>query len=123
MMRWWLDRGIDGFRMDVINMLSKDADLPDGLVAEGAQYGDGSPYFISGPRIHEFIAEMHREVLGGFGGRLLTVGETPAATVEQAPPVHRRRTRRARHGVPVRARRPRPARRQVGPRAASTSPA
>src|SRR6478735_2744108 len=84
MMRWWLDRGIDGFRMDVINMLSKHADLPDGPVAEGSQYGDGSPYFISGPRIHEFIAEMHREVLGGFGGRLLTVGETPAATVEQA---------------------------------------
>ena len=84
MMRWWLDRGIDGFRMDVINMLSKDLDLPDGLVAEGSQYGDGSPYFISGPRIHEFIAEMHGEVLAGFGGRLLTVGETPAATVEQA---------------------------------------
>ena len=84
MMRWWLDRGIDGFRMDVINMLSKHADLPDGVVAEGSQYGDGSPYFISGPRIHEFVAEMHREVLGGFGGRLLTVGETPAATVEQA---------------------------------------
>ena len=44
MMRWWLDRGVDGFRMDVINMISKDPALPDGHVHSGQPFGDGSPY-------------------------------------------------------------------------------
>jgi oligo-1,6-glucosidase len=77
MMRWWLDRGVDGFRMDVINMISKDTALPD------APGGDGSPYYICGPRIHEFLQEMHREVFAGRDG-LLTVGEMPGVTVEEA---------------------------------------
>ncbi len=84
MMRWWLERGIDGFRMDVINMLSKDVALPDGVVRNGERYGDGTPFFICGPRIHEFVAEMHREVIARYDGRLLTVGETPSTPVEQA---------------------------------------
>jgi oligo-1,6-glucosidase len=83
MMRWWLDRGVDGFRMDVINMISKDPSLPDGPVPPGATYGDGTPHFLSGPRIHEFLQEMHREVLAGREG-LLTVGEMPGVTIEQA---------------------------------------
>ena len=82
MMRWWLDRGVDGFRMDVINMISKDTALPDGEATLGP-YGDGSPYYLPGPRIHEFLQEMHREVFAGREG-LLTVGEMPGATVEQA---------------------------------------
>ena len=82
MMRWWLDRGVDGFRMDVINMISKDTALPDGEVTVGP-HGDGSPYYLPGPRIHEFLQEMHREVFAGREG-LLTVGEMPNATVEQA---------------------------------------
>src|SRR3712207_6272107 len=84
MMRWWLDRGVDGFRMDVINMISKDPALPDGHELAGAPYGDGSPHFISGPRIHEFLQEMHREVFAGRPDRLLTVGEMPGVTVEEA---------------------------------------
>ena len=83
MMRWWLDRGVDGFRMDVINMISKDPQLPDGVVGPGG-YGDGSPYYICGPRIHEFLQEMHREVFAGREAQLLTVGEMPGVTVEQA---------------------------------------
>ncbi|HET6563676.1 MAG TPA: alpha-glucosidase [Marmoricola sp.] len=82
MMRWWLDRGVDGFRMDVINMISKDPALPDGVVHDG-RYGDGSPYFLTGPRLHEFLQELHGEVLAGRTG-LLTVGETPGATVDDA---------------------------------------
>jgi oligo-1,6-glucosidase len=78
MMRWWLDRGVDGFRMDVINMISKDPALPDG------HGGDGSPHYIGGPRIHEFLQEMHREVFGDRADRLLTVGEMPGVTVEEA---------------------------------------
>jgi oligo-1,6-glucosidase len=82
MMRWWVDRGVDGFRMDVINMLSKDPALPDGRVSGGEPYGDGSSYFIDGPRLHEFVQEMHKEV---FAGRdLLTVGEMPGVTVDEA---------------------------------------
>src|SRR5919112_4833144 len=68
MMRWWLARGVDGFRMDVINMISKD-------LAAGE--------FMHGPRLHEFVAEMHREALGG-GTELLSVGEMPGVTVEEA---------------------------------------
>jgi oligo-1,6-glucosidase len=83
MMRWWLDRGIDGFRMDVINFISKDTALPDGLVRDGGLYGDGMPHFVDGPRIHEFLQEMHREVFAGREG-LVTVGEMPGVTVEEA---------------------------------------
>jgi len=73
MMRWWLDRGVDGFRMDVIDFISKDPALPDGPILEGRQYGLGS--FICGPRIHEFMHEMHEEVFAGREGQYLTVGE------------------------------------------------
>jgi oligo-1,6-glucosidase len=83
MMRWWLDRGVDGFRMDVINFISKDTNLPDGHVHDGSLYGDGMPHFVDGPRIHEFLQEMHREVFSGREG-LLTVGEMPGVTVEEA---------------------------------------
>ncbi len=84
MMRWWLDRGVDGFRMDVINFISKAEGLPDGEVPPGALYGNGFPHFGSGPRIHEFLQEMNREVFGDDPSRFLTVGEMPGATVEQA---------------------------------------
>ena len=73
MMRWWVDRGVDGFRMDVINLISKPDGLPD---------GDARVLCANGPRVHEFIAEMHREVLAGRA--LLAVGETPGATVDDA---------------------------------------
>ncbi|WP_406288976.1 alpha-glucosidase [Embleya sp. NBC_00896] len=84
MMRWWLDRGVDGFRMDVINLVSKDPDLPDGPLLGDGLYGDGSPHYICGPRIHEYLREMHREVFAGRPERLLTVGEMPGVTLEHA---------------------------------------
>jgi len=86
MMRWWLDRGVDGFRMDVINVISK-AVGPDGSLPDGHStglLGDGSPFYTCGPRIHEFLAEMHREVFVGRSDRLLTVGEMPGVTVDEA---------------------------------------
>jgi oligo-1,6-glucosidase len=82
MMRWWLDRGVDGFRMDVINMISKDAALPDGLVLEGGM--PGAEHYLNGPRIHEFLHEMNTAVFAGRDGQFLTVGEMPGVTVEQA---------------------------------------
>ena len=84
MMRWWLDRGVDGFRMDVVNYISKDTALPDAHSPTGAPYVDGFEHYVSGPRIHEFLQEMHREVFAGRDGALLTVGEMPGVTVEDA---------------------------------------
>ncbi|OON82706.1 glycoside hydrolase family 13 protein [Streptomyces tsukubensis] len=84
MMRWWLARGVDGFRMDVINLISKDPGLPDGERHGDRPYGDGSPYYVCGPRVHDYLQEMHREVFARHPGRVLTVGEMPGVTVEQA---------------------------------------
>ncbi|MCI2417427.1 alpha-glucosidase [Saccharopolyspora sp. K220] len=83
-MRWWLDRGVDGFRMDVINFIAKPAELPDAPVADGAPYGDAEALYANGPRLHEFLREMHREVFAGREDKLLTVGETPGTSVAQA---------------------------------------
>jgi len=84
MMRWWLDRGVDGFRMDVINLISKDPALPDGDVRPGEEHGRLGRFVIDGPRVHEYLAEMHREVFAGTDRELLLVGETPGVTVEEA---------------------------------------
>jgi oligo-1,6-glucosidase len=84
MMNWWLDRGVDGFRMDVINLISKDPALPDGVIAPGAHFGDGFPHYSYGPRIHEYLHEMHAAVFAGRAGQFVTVGEMPGVTVEQA---------------------------------------
>ena len=83
-MRWWLDRGVDGFRMDVINMISKDTSLPDTTPRPGSLYGPGDQHFTCGPRNHEFLQEMYREVFAGRPGHVLTVGEMPSVTIGQA---------------------------------------
>jgi oligo-1,6-glucosidase len=82
MMRWWLDKGIDGFRMDVITMLSKTPGLPDAPVVGDKPYHWGGQYFIHGPRLMEYLSEMNREVLSK--GDILTVGEAVMATPEHA---------------------------------------
>ncbi|MCQ2453785.1 MAG: alpha-glucosidase [Clostridia bacterium] len=80
-MRFWLDKGVDGFRMDVINYISKVPGLPDGpLMPNGL--GDFGPGCINGPRIHEFLQEMNREVLSHYD--VMTVGEMPGVSPEQA---------------------------------------
>lgn len=84
MMRWWLDKGVDGFRMDVINLISKDPSLPNGKISPGSKFGNGFPHYSYGPRIHEFLAEMHREVFSSREAQLVTVGEMPGVTIEQA---------------------------------------
>ena len=84
MMNWWIDRGIDGFRMDVINLISKVLPLKDGIVHEGeGRFGDGFPLFTNGPRVHEFMQEMYREVFEGRD-KLLNVGEMPGVTIDEA---------------------------------------
>ena len=84
LMNWWLDRGVDGFRMDVINLISKHAALPQAEVPIGEIYGDGGPYYMNGPRLHEFLHEMYLNVFAGRDAELLTVGECPGTSVEQA---------------------------------------
>jgi oligo-1,6-glucosidase len=83
MMGWWLDRGVDGFRKDVINFISKDPALPDGPVTRTG-YGNGMPHFSYGPRIHTYLAEMKERVFDSREGSYLTVGEMPGVTPEQA---------------------------------------
>lgn len=82
MMRWWLDKGVDGFRMDVINLISKVAGLPDAPHVEGHEFGNAASLFADGPRLHEFLAERHREVFADRPGRFVTVGETLGVTTE-----------------------------------------
>ena len=82
MMRWWCEKGIDGFRMDVISMISKVEGLPDGEMADGALYGDFGPYVCNGPHVHQYLKEMNEKVLSRYD--LLTVGETPGVTVDGA---------------------------------------
>ncbi|MGI1806561.1 glycoside hydrolase family 13 protein [Exiguobacterium sp. TDN 0502] len=82
MIRRWLDRGIDGFRMDVINLISKTKGLPDATVHPGALYGDGGEHYVNGPRVHEFLHEMNQASFGDYD--VLTVGEMPGATTEDA---------------------------------------
>ncbi|MFB4162466.1 alpha-glucosidase [Alteribacillus sp. JSM 102045] len=82
MMRWWLAKGVDGFRMDVINFISKDQRFPDGEKKPGHKYASGSPYFMNGPRIHEFLHEMNNEVLKHYD--VMTVGEMPGVSVDEA---------------------------------------
>ena len=74
MMNWWLDRGVDGFRMDVINLIAK---------VQSDLVGD-SPGFVMGDQVHDYLQEMNREVFAGRDADLITVGETPGATVDDA---------------------------------------
>lgn len=75
LMKFWLDKGIDGFRMDVINFISKPPEL------SSSEPGT-RPGYLNGPRVHEFLQEMNREVLSKYD--IVTVGETPAVTPEDA---------------------------------------
>ncbi len=79
MMRFWLDMGCDGFRMDVCNLYSKVPGLPDGIPRAELT---GIENYKDGPRIHEFFREMNKEVLSRYD--CMTVGETADVTIESA---------------------------------------
>lgn len=83
MMTWWLDRGIDGFRMDVINLLSKVEGLPDAPVTNpNDRYQWGGQYFVNGPKLMDYLREMKEKVLSKYD--IMTVGETPMVTTDDA---------------------------------------
>ncbi|KAL7419003.1 hypothetical protein Q5752_006688 [Cryptotrichosporon argae] len=77
-MRWWLDRGADGFRMDVINYISKAPGLPDAPVTvPGRPYQAFNELSVDRPRVHDFLKEMHERVLSHYD--CFAVGECPGA--------------------------------------------
>ena len=76
MMSWWLNKGIDGFRMDVISLISK----PDPIPRDTGS--DLSPYCINGPQVHTYLKEMRQKVLAKYD--IMTVGECPGITVQEA---------------------------------------
>ncbi|WP_313636945.1 alpha-glucosidase [Paenibacillus sp.] len=84
MITFWLDKGVDGLRMDVINLISKAEGLPSFQIEGQApeELAWGGDYFMNGPRVHEFLHEMNQKVLSGYD--IMTVGETPGASVEDA---------------------------------------
>ncbi|EDZ53818.1 alpha,alpha-phosphotrehalase [Bacillus cereus] len=78
MMRFWLDKGVTGFRLDVINLISKDQCF---LNDEGSTAtSDGRKYYTDGPRVHEYLQEMNRNVFAGKD--VITVGEMSSTTID-----------------------------------------
>ena len=82
MMNWWLDRGVDGFRVDAIDVISKLPGLPDGGPPH-PPFGVGHECFADGPRLHEFLQEMHERTFAHHPGSF-TVGEASNASPETA---------------------------------------
>lgn len=80
MMTWWLDKGVDGFRMDVISLISKAEGLPDGK-ALGTGYANFEDC-ATGPHLHEYLREMNERVLSKYD--VITVGECPGVPMEEA---------------------------------------
>jgi trehalose-6-phosphate hydrolase len=73
MMHFWLKKGVDGFRLDVINLISKDQQFPQDA-------SDGRKFYTDGPRIHEFLHEMNQEVFSQYD--IMTVGEMSSTSID-----------------------------------------
>lgn len=78
MMDFWLEKGVDGFRLDVINLISKNQAFPndDGLVAPG----DGRKFYTDGPKIHNYLREMNEQVFSKYN--MMTVGEMSSTSID-----------------------------------------
>ncbi|WP_100333772.1 alpha,alpha-phosphotrehalase [Bacillus alkalisoli] len=78
MMTYWFEKGVDGFRLDVINLISKDQSFPDddGSVPPG----DGRKFYTDGPRVHELMQEMNKKVFSKYDS--MTVGEMSSTTID-----------------------------------------
>lgn len=79
---FWLEKGVDGFRMDMINLISKDQRFPEGEPLEGSRFTDGSHHYRHGPRVNEFLRELNEEVLTPY--QAATVGEAEDVTPQEA---------------------------------------
>ncbi len=76
MLHWWLNKGVDGFRLDVISLISKPDIIP------FTDSTDLSPWCINGPYVHEYLREMNQQVFSHYD--IMTVGECPSVTIEEA---------------------------------------
>ena len=79
-LEFWCEKGVDGFRLDVINLIGKDQQFPDGRMEDGEIYGDMVPFTHNMPQAHQYIKELNRDVFSRYP--MITVGETLATTVE-----------------------------------------
>ena len=76
MINWWLDKGVDGFRMDVINYISKEEGLPQGNETIGSLMGyPGIEHYYYGPKLHQYLREIQEKAFAPHGA--FSVGETP----------------------------------------------
>jgi len=83
MINWWLDKGIDGFRMDVINYISKQEGLPDGNTTIGQMMGyTGIEHYFYGPKLHQYLHEIHEKAFAPHDA--FSVGETPGVGMKMA---------------------------------------
>ncbi len=82
LMKFWLDKGVDGFRMDVINLISKKQGLPDDPNASKTAVEDAMSWIANGPKVHDYLQEMNQKVLSKYN--VITVGETPSASTQDA---------------------------------------
>ena len=83
MIRWWLEKGVDGFRMDVINYISKEAGLPEGNEQIGKMMGFyGIEHYFYGPRLHEYLREIQKNAFAPY--KAFSVGETPGIGMEMS---------------------------------------
>jgi oligo-1,6-glucosidase len=83
MVNWWLSKGVDGFRLDVISYISKAQGLPDGNAVIGKMMGCcGVEHYFYGPRLHEYLRELRGETFDRFD--VFTVGESPGTGMEMS---------------------------------------
>ncbi|MCT7675212.1 MAG: alpha-glucosidase [Lactobacillus iners] len=82
MMKFWLDKGVDGFRMDSISLISKPEKFDNVPLENHQRYGAYYYNISNGPHIHEYLQEMNSEVLSKYN--IITIGETPHTTPEEA---------------------------------------
>ncbi|MBE6054055.1 MAG: alpha,alpha-phosphotrehalase [Clostridium sartagoforme] len=79
MMRYWLDMGVDGFRLDVVNLLSKDTRFLDDDFKTAVR--DGRRFYTDGPKIHQYLNLMNKEVFSKYN-EIMTVGEMSSTTID-----------------------------------------
>lgn len=81
-MTWWLNKGVDGFRMDVINLISKDSDFPDDPNVDAVNHASSMNFVANGQHVHHYLKEMNQQVLSHYD--VITVGEAPNVTTADA---------------------------------------
>ncbi len=82
MIKWWLDKGIDGFRVDAINHIGKAEGFPDDPHPEDERHNTGYPLFANLPQVHDVLQQMNHDVLSDYD--IMTVGETSGVGPEEA---------------------------------------